>query len=171
MDSKVGRLYLVASEKGLLGVFWKKQPEPMAPSLKGAKPEIKVLWQAVNELDEYLNGRRKKFDVPLDVAGTPFQERVWDQLSKIPYGKTYSYKEIASQIKNEKAVRAVGTANGKNPVCIIVPCHRVIAADGSLGGYSGGIEIKRRLLELEKGLLSAERVESKKAIFTSLSQS
>ena len=106
---------------------------------------------AKRELKEYFSGKRKKFSVPLNAQGTAFQKSVWNQLSKIPYGKTVSYRDIAIKIKNKKAVRAVGTANGKNPFCIIIPCHRVIAADGSLGGYSGGIQFKKKLLALETG--------------------
>jgi methylated-DNA-[protein]-cysteine S-methyltransferase len=150
MNSKIGPVYLVASEKGLQGVFLKKQKTPLLKSLKGADAEVKILSRTVHELKEYLDGKRKKFDLPLHVTGTPFQKRVWGALSKIPYGETYSYKDIAHKIKNPKAVRAVGTANGKNPLCVIVPCHRVIAAYGSLGGYSGGLDIKRKLLNLEQ---------------------
>src|SRR5438445_11189765 len=96
------------------------------------------------------------FEVTLDIVGTPFQMQVWEQLRKIPYGVTYSYSDIASKIKNPKAVRAVGTANGRNPLSLIVPCHRVIAADGKLGGYAGGLSIKTQLLELEQGQRSAK---------------
>lgn len=148
--SKVGRLYLVASEKGLQGVFWERQSVPMAKSLLGTAPEIRLLSQAADELKDYFSGNRKKFNLPLDVRGTPFQKRVWAELRKIPYGKTCSYKDIARRIENEKAVRAVGSANGRNPLCILIPCHRVIAADGSLGGYSSGLHIKTKLLELER---------------------
>lgn len=144
-ESKIGVFFLVASEKGLKGIFVKKQNIQMIKSLK----ENQILVTAVKELTEYLAGNRKKFDLPLDIEGTEFQKRVWNQLRKIPYGKTYSYKELANQIKNEKACRAVGTANGKNPLCIIIPCHRIIAADGTLGGYSGGLDLKIKLLELE----------------------
>jgi methylated-DNA-[protein]-cysteine S-methyltransferase len=100
-------------------------------------------------LDEYFDGRRKRFDIPFSLSGTNFQKQVWKELSKIPFGKTVSYKDIARKIKNPKAVRAVGSANGKNPMCIIIPCHRVIAADGSIGGYSGGITNKQKLLRFE----------------------
>jgi len=141
MNSKIGPLYLVASAKGLCGVFWKKQKVPMG--------ESSILKKAEKELNEFLDGKRKKFSFALDVEGTDFQKKVWDQLAKIPYGDTVSYQEIAKKIKNPKAVRAVGTANGKNPLCLIVPCHRVIASDGSLGGYSGGLKIKAWLLQLE----------------------
>lgn len=149
MDSELGPLFLVASAQGLRGVFWDKQKAPMAKSLGGAAAEL-ILAQAAKELSEYFSGKRKNFEIPLEADGTAFQKRVWQQLAKIPYGKTFSYTDIASQINNERAVRAVGTANGKNPLCIIVPCHRVIAADGTLGGYSGGLEKKTKLLELER---------------------
>lgn len=118
----------------------------MAESLS----ELQPLAQAVRQLEEYLSGKRKKFDLEFDVQGTAFQKSVWQELSKIPYGKTCSYRDIAKRIKKEKAVRAVGTANGRNPVCIIVPCHRVIAANGSLGGYYWGLEMKEKLLRMEK---------------------
>ncbi len=128
MHSKIGALYLVASEKGLQGVFWKKQPVEVIKSLRGQEPAIKILAQTVGELSEYFEDDREKFTVPLDVVGTPFQMKVWDQLRKIPYGETRSYSDIASRIKNAKAVRAVGTANGRNPLSNILPCHRGIAA-------------------------------------------
>lgn len=151
LESKVGRLYLVASEAGIQGVFWKKQAAvAMASSLRSSAPEIKILAMAVRQLTEYLAGKRQAFELPLDVQGTIFQKQVWKQLSQIPYGKTFSYKDVAGRIKNPKAVRAVGSANGKNPLCIIVPCHRVVAANGTLGGYSGGPAIKTQLLALEK---------------------
>ncbi len=150
MKSKLGPLYLVASKKGLQGLFWKKQPAPMVKSLNEPRPEVRILAKAVRQLEEYLKEKRKKFALPLDVTGTPFQKSVWQALSEIPYGKTYSYKDVAKRIHNPKAVRAVGTANGENPLCIIVPCHRVIQANGSLGGYSGRRGAKSKLLKLEK---------------------
>jgi methylated-DNA-[protein]-cysteine S-methyltransferase len=150
MESKIGPLYLVASELGLQGIFWNQQGSHLLKSFKGAEDEVIILKKAVTELEEYLSGNRRKFSLPFDLKGTPFQKRVWEQLMKIPYGKTCSYQEIARQIKNEKAIRAVGSANGKNPLCIVIPCHRVIASNGTLGGYSGGLEIKEKLLELER---------------------
>lgn len=147
--SPIGPLFLTASAKGLTGIFWKKQ----AASNTGSAPAaLRVLDRAERELAAYFAGRLKRFTVPLDPAGTPFQKRVWKELGRIPYGRTSSYKEIARRVKNPKAVRAVGGANGRNPLCIVVPCHRVIAADGSIGGYSGGLKIKSRLLALETGL-------------------
>lgn len=107
--------------------------------------------RAFREISEYLAGSRREFDLPLAPEGTPFQKRVWDALRAIPYGETRSYRQIAEQIGNPKACRAVGMANNRNPIAILIPCHRVVGADGSLVGYAGGLEIKKRLLELEKG--------------------
>jgi methylated-DNA-[protein]-cysteine S-methyltransferase len=149
MESKIGTLYLVASEKGLCAVFWEKQDVPMATTLDKSFLEHRVLAQAEWEIAEYLDGKRQNFEVPLDIQGTDFQKKVWLQLLKIPYGQTLSYLELAKQIQNEKSVRAVGTANGRNPLCVVIPCHRVIASNGTLGGYSGGLEIKSKLLALE----------------------
>ena len=109
------------------------------------------LRRAETQVGEYLEGKRRTFDLVLDFAGTPFQESVWRALRDIPFGATVSYKTLAAAIRNPKAVRAVGSANGKNPLCIIIPCHRVIAADGTIGGYAGGIAIKQKLLALEQG--------------------
>ena len=147
-ESKFGLLYLVASEKGLKGVYWEKQNIPFLKTLEDSK----ILKNAVKELDEYFCGKRKSFKTKFDLNGTPFQLKVWNELMKIPFGKTYSYKEIALKIKNPKAVRAVGSANGKNPICIIIPCHRVISHNGKLGGYSGGLSFKEKLLKHEKSL-------------------
>lgn len=143
ISSPVGTLYLVASAKGLCGVYREKQPALLITNAKG------VLAQAAKELAEYFAGEREQFEVPLDLQGTAFQQQVWQALLEIPYGETVAYKDIAKRIRNRKAMRAVGSANGKNPVCIIVPCHRVIAADGTLGGYAGGLEMKKKLLRLE----------------------
>lgn len=148
MNSKIGPVYLVADETGLKGVFWNDQH--ISKPKNSSAPEAIILDQAEQELDEYFDRKRKWFTVPLDAEGTEFQKRVWKQLEQIPYGETRSYKQIATILKDPNASRAVGTANGKNPICIIVPCHRVIAADGSLGGFSGGLDIKRKLLDLEK---------------------
>jgi methylated-DNA-[protein]-cysteine S-methyltransferase len=150
MPSSVGPVYLVASAKGLQGVYWHKQEIECVKNLDLKLPENKFIIEAAIQLKEYFAGERKKFDLDLNFSGTVFQNRVWKALAQIPFGKTVAYKDIAKKIKNPKAVRAVGTANGKNPFCIIVPCHRVIAADGSIGGYGGGIPIKRKLLEIEQ---------------------
>jgi len=114
------------------------------------KDETQLLQLAFLQLAEYLDGKRKVFDLPLMFSGTPFQQQIWKQLQQIPYGATVSYKDIAAAIGNPKATRAVGQANHRNPIAIVVPCHRVISADGSLGGYGGGLPMKRFLLDLEK---------------------
>ena len=147
IESKIGSLYLVASENGLKGVFWNKQ----AISFESRNERISEIFrQAAKEITEYLEGTRQQFSVSLDMDGTDFQKKVWACLSRIPYGETRSYKEIAIELNDANASRAVGTANGQNPLCIIVPCHRVIASDGSMGGYSGGLDRKMKLLSLEK---------------------
>lgn len=112
--------------------------------------ETPLLMNTTRQLTEYLNGERKKFDLPLAPEGTPFQKSVWEALCSIPYGETRSYSEIAKIIGNPLACRAVGMANHRNPIAILIPCHRVIGANGSLTGYAGGLEIKQFLLQLEK---------------------
>lgn len=149
MRTPVGALYVVASADALRGVFFDRQPVALVKALTAGSPVERMLAKAVRQLKEYFEGKRKSFDIALDLTGTPFQKRVWKELSMIPFGQTASYRTVARKIKNPNAVRAVGSANGKNPACIIVPCHRVIAADGSIGGYSGGLRIKRQLLALE----------------------
>ena len=106
--------------------------------------------KAFREIEEYVSGSRKAFDLPFKMKGTPFQIKVWQELCRIPYGKTASYKEIAERIGNPKAARAVGTANHNNPLWIIVPCHRVVSVSGKLNGYAGDIELKRKLLQTER---------------------
>lgn len=113
--------------------------------------DAKVLRNTISQLDEYINGQRQVFDMPLDLStGTPFQQTVWEALLKIPYGKTISYAQLANHIGQPTACRAVANANGKNPISLIIPCHRVIASDGKLGGYTGGVEIKQTLLDIEQ---------------------
>ncbi len=112
-------------------------------------PQTPAERRAAQELEQYLAGRRTAFTVPVRPHGTAFDHRVWDVVARIPYGETVTYGEVASAIGNPKAARAVGSANGRNPIPIIVPCHRVVAAGGRLGGYGGGLPLKRRLLDLE----------------------
>lgn len=148
MSTPVGPVFLVASEKGLQGLFWEQQKAPLIkPTAQNSI--AKVLVESKNQLNEYFTGKRTDFDLPFDFQGTAFQKKVWNQLMKIPFGETRSYAWVAEKIKSPSAVRAVGTANGKNPLCIIVPCHRVISKDGTLGGYSGGLNRKMKLLKLE----------------------
>lgn len=120
----------------------------MLPGKSGRHSDL--LYEAYRQLDEYFAGKRKKFDLPVSFTGTEFQKRVWGELQKIPYGETRSYQDIAVRIGNKKAVRAVGQANHKNPILILVPCHRVIHKNGDITGFGCGIEVKRYLLELEK---------------------
>ncbi|MEE2702801.1 MAG: methylated-DNA--[protein]-cysteine S-methyltransferase [Myxococcota bacterium] len=156
LDAPVGRLRLVASERGLarLGLprggdhgfsGWIRRRLPDAEEVAS----LPVLERASRELDEYFSGRRMVFEVPLDLHGTPFQIQVWNALREIPFGQTRTYAEIGRAVGRPGAARAVGTANASNPIPLIVPCHRVIAAGGKLGGYAGGLAIKRRLLALE----------------------
>lgn len=116
--------------------------------------ETDLISRTIYELNEYLKGGRKYFSVPVYAEGAPFRKKVWDALLTIPYGETKSYKQIAAETGNVKACRAVGSANNKNPAAILIPCHRVIGADGSLTGYAGGLEVKQRLLDLEKYYVS-----------------
>lgn len=147
IDSKIGPLYLVASEKALHGVFWKKQSGVHEEEKSQASA---VLDKTEKQITEYLNDQRQQFDMPLELEGTEFQRKVWAELQKIPYGQTRSYKDIAKSLKDPNASRAVGTANGRNPISLIVPCHREISSDGTMGGYAGGLPIKEMLLSLEK---------------------
>ena len=119
-------------------------------SYEGVEQETALIKEAYQQLSEYLKGERKEFDLPLNPKGTDFQKRVWRALCDIPYGETRSYKQIAKAVGNSKAVRAVGMANNRNPITIVVPCHRVIGADGKLVGYGGGLEMKEFLLRLAK---------------------
>lgn len=144
ISSPVGSLVLRASNKGLVSLDRGK-----ATRIKGEEKAERNVARAARELDEYFAGKRLKFTVPLDLQGTPFQLQVWSTLRKIPFGKAVSYGEEARMLGKPKAARAVGSANGRNPIPIIVPCHRVVAGDGSLGGYSAGLTMKRKLLALE----------------------
>lgn len=130
---------------GITDVFLGERPQELYMNLK----ETTLLCQAAAEIEEYLNGRRKEFEAPIHLAGTAFQKKVWEALRRIPYGETRSYQEIAKSVGNPRACRAVGMANHKNPLMILVPCHRVVGKNGDLTGYAGGLEVKKFLLELE----------------------
>ena len=151
--SPVGKLRLVASEKGLVAIDVRNYAKQVATA-KDASAQA-ILLKTKKQLEQYFAGRRTSFDVALDLVGTEFQVQAWRALCRIPFGKTISYGQQASNIKKPKAFRAVGSANGKNPIPIIVPCHRVVAGDGSLGGYSLGLKMKKQLLALE-GVSEAE---------------
>lgn len=150
VDSPVGRLKLVATDQGLAGILWEKdRPRRVRLNIEAEDDRHPVLIEAERQLEEYFAGRRKEFAVKLDLAGTAFQRKVWNALLTIPFGETRSYGQIARQIGNPDAVRAVGAANGRNPVSIVVPCHRVIGSTGKLTGFGGGLDAKSRLLALE----------------------
>ncbi|WP_211665479.1 methylated-DNA--[protein]-cysteine S-methyltransferase [Leucothrix arctica] len=147
--SPLGQMTLQARDAGLTGAWFEVQTT--APDDFGMQQDDHpILTQAVTELSEYFAGKRTQFDVTTVADGTDFQKQVWAMLKKIPYGETWSYQDLAIAIDNPKAVRAVGMTNGRNPISIIVPCHRVIGKNGKLTGYAGGVERKERLLGLEK---------------------
>ena len=152
IDTPVGSLTLVAGDAGLAAVLWENDdPDRVPLGTLRRNASHPVLADAARQLREYFGGRRRGFDLPLDPSGTPFQQAVWRALRTIPYGQTRSYAQIARQIGRPSAARAVGAANGRNPVSIVVPCHRVIGAGGKLTGFAGGLKIKAQLLALEDG--------------------
>ena len=147
VESPIGRLLLVASENGNLQEI--NFPGRRAPQ-SDWREEATPLVETIRQLRAYWAGELRDFDLPLAPEGTPFQHLVWDALCKIPYGETISYGQLARRIGNPKASRAVGLANGSNPIPIVIPCHRVIGSNGKLTGYGGGLEIKEKLLALEQ---------------------
>ena len=157
LDSPLGPLWVAISAKGVATIHY--GAEPTERELRrlvrvygpGVVPDHRRASPLARELDQYFRGKRRTFDIPIDLAGlTPFQVRVLAQTAKIPFGELLTYRTIAKRIGNEKASRAVGGAVGANPIPIIVPCHRVVATDGSLGGYAGGLDAKRTLLAIER---------------------
>jgi O-6-methylguanine DNA methyltransferase len=167
-ESAIGPLFLAASKKGLVALEFdarlpgqqsiRPNPRHLRRETRAAREEIRfevspdALHSCCIELEEYFAGKRREFSFPLDLRGTDFQLACWHALLSIPYGETRTYADIARAIGKPQAFRAVGMANNRNPVAIVVPCHRVIASDGTLCGYGGGLEVKRRLLELEGAL-------------------
>ncbi|OTG63114.1 glycosyltransferase [Acinetobacter sp. ANC 3903] len=150
MASPVGTLKLVAHETALVAVLWENE-NPKRVRLAELIEQVNhpILLETQKQLNEYFAGKRQQFDLPLDFEGTEFQQKVWQALLTIPFGETRSYRDIAEQVGNVKAVRAVGAANGKNPISIIAPCHRVVGANGKLVGFAGGLDNKDILLKLE----------------------
>ena len=142
-NTKIGKLKIEYENDVLTGIAYTENEKE-----QGIRSELSD--KTVLQLEEYFDGRRKEFDIPIKLRGTEFQKKVWNELLKIPYGATVSYKDIAIKIGNPKACRAVGMANHNNPILIIVPCHRVINKNKKLGGYALGLDLKRRMLELEK---------------------
>ena len=148
-----GEIGIAASESGLVGIDLQAGKRPLPVRQDWQRESTSLTDSAAEQLTAYFSGALKGFDLPLDAAGTPFQQSVWQALCAIPFGETRSYRELAEAIGNPKAVRAVARANGANPLSIVVPCHRVIGADGTLTGYAGGLEMKARLLALEGVLI------------------
>lgn len=150
VTTPVGELTLIAGEQGLAAVLWQNdRPARIRATLDRYTADHPLLIETARQLGEYFAGTRQQFELPLQPEGTPFQRQVWQALSTIPYGETRSYAQIAQQIGRPNAVRAVGAANGRNPLSIIVPCHRVIGANGKLTGFAGGLTVKAQLLTLE----------------------
>jgi methylated-DNA-[protein]-cysteine S-methyltransferase len=144
-------LKLVASDKGLIAVLWEDdKPNRVRLGELAKSQSHPVLREAEQQLGEYFEGKRRSFSVALDMRGTPFQKNVWEALLAIPFGETRSYRDLAKKLGKPEATRAVGAANGRNPLSIIVPCHRVIGSNGKLKGFAGGLETKARLLEFEQ---------------------
>lgn len=152
IKTEIGPLHLFADEHSVRGIYFEANLKDADKAFHGH--EIKntttpLLKKLITQLEEYFSGKRKIFDIKLSYEGTEFQKKAWGFLCTIPYGKTISYSEQAKKTKNAGAVRAVGSANGKNPLPIVIPCHRVLRATGELGGFSGGLDVKQKLLELE----------------------
>ncbi len=156
LKTPIGNLKISGTEDGIRAVDF-------TDDFSVSTSEINFVADCVNQLDEYFQGKRTVFSVKLDLHGTPFQKKIWNELVKIPFGKTMSYMELAMNHGDVKAIRAVGLANGKNPVAIIVPCHRVIGANGDLTGYAGGLQRKKWLLDLE-GALQPDLFSATKAL-------
>lgn len=150
INTPVGKLRIIANTNYLIKLDWSLDTLDLSSEeIELAKNQNGILNQTNQELMEYFDGRRTEFTIPINIHGTDFQRLTWNSLSQIPFGKTISYKTQAEMIGNSKAFRAVGTANSKNPIAIIIPCHRVISNDGKLSGYAGGSDVKRWLLNFE----------------------
>lgn len=150
-QSPIGILKICEREEKITNLYLLQPGEETGLSEDEDNPS-ELLYEAYRQLSEYFAGKRKEFDLPLGFTGTSFQQKVWKELQNIPYGETRSYEDIAIGIGNKKAVRAVGQANNKNPIIIIVPCHRVISKNGDIGGFGAGVNVKKYLLDLERGM-------------------
>jgi methylated-DNA-[protein]-cysteine S-methyltransferase len=150
IDSPIGKLKLVASPEGLVAILWDDDsPRRVRLTDLVESHSDRIILRTETELEEYFAGTREVFTVPLDMRGTPFQKQVWTALRNIPFGETRTYGQLAKQLGNPAATRAVGAANGRNPIAVIVPCHRVIGFSGKLTGFAGGLDAKAHLLNLE----------------------
>ena len=161
LPTALGDLLVVADDGGLAGVYFPDHWHPPAPATLGAEVDPAgdpIIARFAAELDEYLDGRRTAFDLPLAPVGDDFQQAVWRMLREIPYGQTVTYGALATRLGDRNLARRVGNAVGRNPISIVVPCHRVVGADGSLTGYAGGFERKHRLLELEGAAVVQRRL-------------
>ncbi len=159
ITTPIGRLHIVASDEAILRIYF--PGEKITEHVERA-PKHEIIALAKIQLAEYFAGERRKFDLPLALLGTEFQIRVWKTIAKIPYGKTITYADEAKKLRKPDAVRAVGTANGKNPIPIIIPCHRIVPKGGGFGGYSGGVNRKKLLIKLEQHYSVKERTKGKK---------
>ena len=148
MPSPCGLVCLVGTEQGLIRVDFQQGERPVQPEPTWQE-DIGLLERAQRQIEEYFQGQRQSFTLPLAPPGTAFQQRVWQELQRIPYGTTRTYRELAQHLGMSRAARAVGHANGRNPLAIVIPCHRLIGSDGQLRGYAGGVAIKQRLLQHE----------------------
>ena len=155
IESPVGKLRLVASANALVAVLWERErPDRLKLEAMKFAPQQPILIETERQLSEYFVGRRTAFDLPLEPSGSAFQKKVWRALTEIPFGQKRTYLDLANAIGSPKAYRAIGAANGKNPISIIVPCHRVVGANGALTGFAGGLEAKAKLLALEAGAIA-----------------
>ena len=153
VNSPVGPLTIVATSDRLVAVLWPDEPEGRVSfTTDVAEGSNAVIEASERQLAEYFAGTRRSFDLPLELRGTDFQQEVWHALTEIPYGETSTYSKQAAAIGRPRAIRAVGSANGRNPLSIVLPCHRIVAADGSLAGFAGGLDTKRWLLDHEKSV-------------------
>jgi methylated-DNA-[protein]-cysteine S-methyltransferase len=154
LKTPVGKLTLVASEKALVAILWENEkPKRVKVEIGPEKHNHPILLETKAQLEAYFSAERTDFELPLAPQGSPFQVQVWHALATIPYGQTLSYGELAQQVGSPHAARAVGAANSKNPLSIVLPCHRVIGANGKLTGFAGGLEVKAQLLTFERDAL------------------
>lgn len=158
-DTKIGRLGIREDGESITHIYFREpNVEVEIEQNRLLLEESDLIKMAYIQLSEYIEGQRKQFDLPLDPKGTEFQRKVWKELTKIPYGETRSYKEVAIAIGNEKASKAIGMANNKNPIPIVIPCHRVVGSNKKLVGYAGGLDLKEKLLNLEGILVDKNKV-------------
>ena len=158
-DTKIGRLGIREDGESITHIYFREpNVEVEIEQNRLLLEESDLIKMAYIQLSEYIEGQRKQFGLPLDPKGTEFQRKVWKELTKIPYGETRSYKEVAIAIRNEKASRAIGMANNKNPIPIVIPCHRVVGSNKKLVGYAGGLDLKEKLLNLEGILVDKNKV-------------